>query len=116
MYSASPEQEINVINNRFAQETYTPGNGTFIAIEATKKSFSKAQQFIAGLTQPSDVAYFSSRPARVTYSDITVAQDSVAKRAFKAARRAMSNPNRVTFFDAGRRHSHIIFFDSSSRF
>lgn len=116
MYSHIPEQELRIINNQFAQNTYTPGDGTSVAIEATKKGFSKVKQFVTGFTQPSNVAYFSARPARATFNDITVAQDSIAKRALKAARRVVSNPNRVTFFDAGRRHPHVVFFDNANRF
>ena len=70
MYSHVPEYDIQTVNNRFAEKTYTPGNGLQIAVDSGSKLVSRVKALFATKSQPSGISYIQARPQRVTYVDI----------------------------------------------
>ena len=50
-------------------------------------------------------------------TSIAVVEGNLAqiKAVLRKMRRATKNPNRVSFFDAGRRHPHVVFLDNATR-
>ena len=70
MYSHIPEYDLKAVNNRFAEKTYTPGNGLQIVVGSGSKFVSRVKALFATKSQPSGISYFQARPQRVTYVDI----------------------------------------------